>query len=236
MMVIPHRPYLRVLIIFVLVATFLLAVTGSFLLGGYYSVDRVELGGEDITNFKLKYEEQLPELAKLEQQAANLRLANEVDRKANEEVRGQVVYLKTQLAEMEQDNTFYRGLMRPNANDQGLVVDAPSVAAISGSIDRYKFNVVIKQIVAQHRLLSGYLEFELLGRQAGVIRKLALKDVSDSINVEQIKLRFKYFQRIEGEMLLPEGFVTERIHLKVVIQGPKKAVIEKKFGWLVKKS
>jgi len=236
MTVVPHRPYLRILIIFVFVFTFLLAVIGSFLLGRYYSTDGVDLGGEDITSFKLEYEEQLLDIAKLEQQVANLRLASEVDRKANEEVRGQVVDLKTQLVELEQDNTFYRSLMRPNASDQGLVVDAPSVTAILGSIDRYKYNVVIKQIVAQHRLLSGYVEFELLGRQAGALRKLALKDISDSINVEQIKLRFKYFQRIEGEMLLPEGFVPERIQIKVVVQAPKKAVIDKKFGWLVKES
>ncbi|MGH1441149.1 MAG: DUF6776 family protein [Cellvibrionaceae bacterium] len=236
MTVVPHRPYLRILIIFALSFTFLLAVIGSFLLGRYYSLGGSSVGGVEQTNFKLEYEAKLDEAAKLEQQVANLKLATEVDRKANEEVRAQVVELKTQLAEMEQDNTFYRSLMRPNASDQGLVVDSPSVLAIAGSANKYKYNVVIKQIVAQHRLLSGYLEFELLGRQADTLRKLALKDISDSVSAEQIKLRFKYFQRIEGEMILPEGFVPERIELKVVVQRPKKAVVEKKFGWLVKES
>jgi len=236
MTVVPHRPYRRILIIFALLFTFLIAVIGSFLLGRYYSTEGASVGSGEQKDFKFEYEAKLAEVAKLEQQVANLKLATEVDRKANEEVRAQVVELKTQLAEMEQDNTFYRSLMRPNSSDQGLIVAPPSVSAMTGSTNRYKYSVVIKQIVAQHRLLSGYLEFELLGRQAGTLRKLALKDVSDSVNVEQIKLRFKYFQPIEGEMVLPEGFVPERIELKVVVQRPKKVVIEKKFGWLVKQN
>lgn len=236
MMVVPHRPYLKILLIFGLSFTFLLTVIGSFLLGRYYSIEGNGSNTFEQKNYKLEYQAKLAEASKLEQQVANLRLATEVDRKANEEVRAQVVELKNQLAEMEQDNTFYRSLMRPNASDQGLIVDPPSVVALAGSVNKYQYKVVIKQIVAQHRLLSGHLEFEILGRQDEVLRKLALKDISDAVNVEQLKLRFKYFQRIEGEMVLPEGFVPERIQLKVVVQRPKKAVVEKKFGWLVKES
>jgi len=236
MTVVPHRPYLRMLIIFALSFTFLLVIIGSFWFGRYYSMGSSSSIGIERKDFKLEYESKLAEVGKLEQQVANLKLATEVDRKANEEVRAQVVDLKTQLAEMEQDNTFYRSLMRPNTADQGLIVDSPSVSAIVGSVNKYKYNVVIKQIVAQHRLLAGYLEFELLGRQADTVRKLPLKDISESVETERIKLRFKYFQRVEGEMVLPEGFVPERIQLKVVVQRPKKAVVEKKFGWLVKES
>lgn len=234
MTVVPYRPYRKILIIFALSFTFLVAVIGSFLLGRYYSLETKGITGTDQKQFKPLYEKKVEEVGKLEQQVANLKLATEVDRKANEEVRAQVVELKMQLAEMEQDNTFYRSLMRPNTSDQGLIIDAPSISAIAGSDNKYRYNVVIKQIVAQHRQLSGYLEFEILGREESGPRRLALKDVSESVSKEQIKLRFKYFQPVKGEMTLPEGFVPERIELKVVIKLPKKVVLEKKFGWLVK--
>lgn len=236
MTVVPHRPYRKILLIFALSFTFLLAVIGSFLVGRYYSVDSYGLSHGEEADLKQRYQARVEEVAKLEQQVANLKLATEIDRKANEEVRAQVVELKTLLAEMEQKNNFYLSVMQPNANDQGLIIDAPLVVALPNAPRRYSYNLVIKQIVTQHSQLSGYLEFELLGRQADTLRKLALKDVSDSVNVEQIKLGFKYFQRIEGEMVLPEGFVPERIQLKVVVQRPKKAVVDKKFGWLVKES
>ncbi len=234
--VVPYRPYFKILLIFGLSFTFLLAIIGSFLVGRYYSSNGSDLPSGEYDNLAQKYQDKIVEIARLEQQVANLRLATEVDRKANEEVRAQVVDLKNQLAAMEQDNTFYRSLMRPDSNDQGLIVDAPSVEIVPGEKGKYRYNLVIKQIVTQHQQLSGYLEFELLGRQGDGLRKLALKDVSSAVTVERIKLRFKYFQRIEGEMVLPEGFVPERIELKVVVQSPKKSVVEKKFGWLVKES
>ena len=80
------------------------------------------------------------------------------------------------------------------------------------------------------------MQFELLGKQGEIFQRFALKDVSDSISVEKIRLKFKYFQRIKGEMALPEGFIPERIELKVVAERPSKVVIDKKFGWSVKKS
>ncbi len=235
MTVVPYRPYLRMFWFFALSLTFIVAVIGSFFIGRYYSVG----GNGDVVaeyeELKQQYNEKLAQSVKLEQQIANLKLATEVDRKANEEVRSKVVELETQLADLEQDNTFYRSLMRPDPSDKGLVVDAPSVVQ-TRSAGVYKYNLVIKQIVAQHRKISGYATFELLGKQGDKNRKLALKDISESISVEKIKLSFKYFQRIEGEMALPEGFIPERIDLKVVVQRPKKAVVDKKFGWLVKES
>ena len=235
MTVVPHRPLYRYLLIFGLSITFLLAVTGSFLIGRYYAVgnnsdiiaERDRLKAESKTN--------VDTTRKLEQQAANLRLAAEVDRKANEEVRAEVVELKTRVAELEQDNTFYRSLMRPAPGDKGIVVDPPSVE-LTSTPGVYKYNMVIKQIVTQHRQVSGYMEFTLIGKQGEQQRTLALKDISDSVSVERVKLRFKYFQRIEGEMVLPADFTPERIVLKVLIQRPSNVVIDKKFGWLVKES
>jgi hypothetical protein len=207
--------------------TFLISVIGSFLLGRYYSVDkRDESILADAQRLKQTLNEKTTLVTQLEQQVANMRLASEVDRKANEEVREEAVKLRTQLAELEEDNTFYRSLMRPAPGDKGLVVDPPSVTPtdVSGV---YKYNMVIKQIVAQHQQVNGYAEFTLLGKQGEQAVQFALKDISDDVTVERIKLNFKYFQRIEGEMRLPEGFFPERIELKIVTQRPDSVVIEK---------
>ena len=235
MTVVPYRPYRRFLQFFALSLTFLVAINGSFFAGHYYAVGSSENIVSERDILKDKYNEKSAEVARLDQQLANLKLAAEVERKANEEVRAEVVELKTKVAELQQDNTFYRSLMRPAPGDKGLVVDAPAVSA-TNIPHVYKYNFVIKQIVTQHRQVSGHVQFELLGKQGDVYQRLVLKDISDSVSVERIKLKFKYFQRIEGEMKLPADFTPERIELKVAVDRPNKVVIEKKFGWLVKES
>ncbi|MEO0443137.1 MAG: DUF6776 family protein [Pseudomonadota bacterium] len=233
MAVVPYRPYYRYLVIFGLSLTFLLAVIGSFFAGRYYAVGNKGDILAERDRLRLGYQNTLVEARKLEQQTANLRLAAEVDRKANEEVRAEVVQLKTRVAELEQDNNFYRSLMRPAPGDKGIVVDAPSVE-LTNTPGVYKYSMAVKQVVTQHRQVSGYLQFSLIGSQAGERQTLALKDISDAVSVDRVRLRFKYFQRLEGEMRLPEGFTPERIVLNVVMQRPTSVVIDKKFGWLVK--
>ena len=233
LMVVPYRPYRRFFVVFALLLTFLGAVGGSFFLGRYYAIGSNSDIAAAYDRYKVIAQEKTAESEQFQQQVANMRLAAEVDRKATEEVRAEVVALKTKLAELEQDNSFYRGLMRPAPGDKGLVVDPPAVS-VTTSAGVYKYNVLIKQIATQHNQVQGHLEFTLSGKQGDRELSLPLKDISSAYDTEQIKLNFKYFQRIDGEMTLPEDFVPERIDLKIVARKPSSVVIEKKFGWLLK--
>jgi hypothetical protein len=235
MKVVPHRPYFKafkVLLYFIIVA---LAMVASYFVGREHKVDFSDTSVKADVVLKALYKKELAKAAKFEQQIANLKLATEVDRKANTEVRAKVVELEMELAGLKQNNTFYRSLMRPAGSDKGIVVDPPSVTQ-NNSDGEYKYNLMVKQIVAKHQKVSGYLTLVLVGKQAGAPVSLMLKDISSDIIEERIRLDFKYFQRIEGYMTIPQDFVPEKIEMKVVVQSPKKAVINKKFGWLLKES
>jgi hypothetical protein len=235
MAVVPHRPYLKAFKILLFCIFFALAVAASYFIGRYYNVGFSGKTTEAYATLNALYKQELANASKFEQQIANLNLATEVDRKANTEVRAKVVELETELADLKQNNTFYRSLMRPAGGDKGIVVDPPSVIQ-KNTAGEYKYNLVVKQIVAKHQKVSGYLSLVLVGKQAGISANLLLKDISSDVADERIRLSFKYFQRIEGYMTLPEGFVPEKIEMKVVVESPKKAVIDKKFGWLLKES
>jgi hypothetical protein len=235
MTVVAHRPYFKVFKMFLFCTFFLLAVAASYLIGRYYNVGFTGSTTEEYAAVNALYQRELAQVAKFEQQIANLKLATEVDRQANTEVRANVVELETELADLKQNNTFYRSLMRPTGEDKGIVVDPPSVIQMRAA-GEFKYQLVVKQIVAKHKKVSGYLTLVLIGTQAGKPASLLLKDISSDVADERIRLSFKYFQRIEGNMTLPEGFVPEEIELKVVVQSPDKAVIDNKFSWLLKES
>ncbi|CAN0527437.1 unnamed protein product, partial [Scytosiphon promiscuus] len=48
-----------------------------------------------------------------------------------------------------------------------------------------------------------------------------------------IRLRFKYFQNIEGELVLPENFVPERLQVAAVSLEPVEKSINQNFSWVV---
>lgn len=170
--------------------------------------------------------------AELRQQLANLQLGAQVDRQASEDVRQEVIELKNQLAELQEENSFYRNLMAPSENQEGLNFGQVEIA--DTDVPRqFRYKVVLQQLTTNHQVLNGTLNFNVVGRQDGEVAVLPLKDLSDDVESVNIKLRFKYFQTVQGQLRLPPGFEPERIELVARSTGNNSATVEKRFGWLV---
>ena len=168
----------------------------------------------------------------LSQQVANLKLGSAIDRKSSEDVRAEVIDLKGQISGLKEDISFYRGLMSPTDNKSGLTIGSLNVISTGVARD-FEYKLVVQQLATRHKMFSGYLTFRIFGRQLDQPVTLALKNVSDSVSFDRIKLRFKYFQTIKGRLVLPEGFEPERIELVAMSSEAPKVEVKKKFGWLV---
>lgn len=235
--VVPYRPYRPWLLgAMILVLTLMLMLAGYY--SGLYRGSTLESSAiVERDRLRLSYVEAEKQIKLFEQQVANLTLGSEVDRKATEQVRTEIVDLKNRIAELERDNTFYRDLMRPESDDQGISVAAPSLAVLADIPNAYDYKMVVKQLSANRSQVVGYLELTLVGvNSEGKAKRFSLHQLSPSITTEKIKLNFRYFQRLEGQLILPEAFTPERIELKIVSLQPKKALIEKTFNWIITKS
>lgn len=235
LVVVPYRPYLRLWITLGTVVAVLVTGVASYLIG---KSQGMALGTNIIAErdaLRSELAVKIVEADDLSQQVANLRLAGEVDRASSEGVRSQVIELKEKIAGLEQDITFYRNLMAPNENQRGLTIGSVDVIS-TGVPRRYNFKVVVQQFATNHQVLNGSLRITIVGYDGEVARRVPLKDLSEQIDQEDIRLRFRYFQNIEGQLVLPEGFEPERIELVATSTGQNGATVEKKFGWLIQES
>lgn len=235
MVVVPYRPAYRFVMWLLGGAIIAAAVSGSYFVGSYKGKEQQRQAIAERDQLRIAVAEKTKEADDLRQSVANLKLGAKVDRKASEDVRNEVLSLKAKIAELQEDITFYRGLMAPTANKQGLAIGSLNV--ISTGVPRhYEYKVVIQQLATNHQVLNGFLTFNIIGRVGSEIKTLSLKDISTQVEQENIKLRFKYFQNLEGELILPEAFEPERIELLAKSIGRHAATVEKKFGWLVQES
>jgi len=233
--VVPYRPYQRMLMISAVTAGFVVVGIASFVLGSYLSASGNADADAELAELKLELQNKTREAENLSQQVANLSLANEVDKVSSEDVRQEVIGLKEEIAKLEEDITFYRGLMAPTENQRGLTIG--SVEVISTGVSRqYDFKIVVQQLATNHQVLSGSLSVNIVGHDGGIPRTLTIQEVSKQVEPEGIKLRFKYFQNIAGQLELPFGFEPERIEVTAKSTGKDAAEVEKKFGWLVQES
>lgn len=171
----------------------------------------------------------------LRRQLEKAKLGTEVDRRSLEDVRRELLSLKTDLASLEEENQFYRNLMAPAGNQRGLHFGAVELAD-TDQPRTFRYKVVLQQLATQHELIKGSLTFKIVGRQDGEPKVLALHEVSPAAERADLKLRFKYFQNIEGQLVLPTGFEPERIELEAKSTGKNATTIQKRFGWLVQQA
>jgi len=235
MKVVAYRPWARWLMTIGGLGLLVAAVYSSYFVGQFIGLEQQAEALAERDRLRIEVDVITQEASQYRQSVANLKLGAQVDRKASEGVRGEVMQLKEQIAELEADISFYRGLMSPADNKQGLTIGSLNVIS-TGAPRHYEYKLVMQQLAARHKILKGILAFNIIGRQGEVLRTLALKDVSESVSSSDIKLRFKYFQSLEGRLVLPEGFEPERIELVAKSSGKGSVTVEKKFGWLVQES
>ncbi|MCV6627538.1 MAG: hypothetical protein OIF38_15680 [Cellvibrionaceae bacterium] len=231
--VVPDEPGHRYLGKFAVAAVIIALIAGAYLYGRYEQRDQRQEALVELDLVRSQLREKAVEAEELRQQVANLALGAQVDQKANEDVRGEVIRLKAQIAELEENVSFYRGLMSPTENKRGLTIGSLDVIA-TGTPRHYQYKLVVQQLASNHGHLRGHMQFTVVGRDAdGSARSYALKDLSSGVGSDQIRLGFRYFQNVSGEMVLPEGFTPERIELVAKSSGKDAVKVEKKFGWPV---
>ncbi len=233
MTIVSYRPWVAVVTVLLGVIAIVGTVVGSFYYGKYSSnVLQTEVISE-YDQLRDELTARSAEVEQLRQQVVNLSLGSQVDRKASEDVRAEVIDLKNKVAEQEEVISLYKGLMSPTAtNSRGLSID--SLEVFNTAADRtYQYKLIVQQLATNRGILTGALTFTIVGQKNGVPQTLSLKDVAEDITQDNIKLRFKYFQTLEGKLTLPEGFEPQRVELQAVSSGSDSVTVEKKFGWLV---
>ncbi|MEX2131490.1 MAG: DUF6776 family protein [Pseudohongiellaceae bacterium] len=233
MMVVPFRPYRRVLGL----AAVLLVLSGGAATGYQYSSYRNNSGLVTDSSPQVQIARELDTLQEensdLRRQVALLDRTSVMDKAANEEIQLTVKTLRERVAQLEQDVLFYRQVMSEETDTSGLIIGQMDIEA-TGQPNRYRYKLVMRQQEADgDTFLIGHVNVNLVGRQGEEQVIVPLRDISETEDQLDIRLRFKYFQNIEGELELPFGFTPQQIHIAAVSSAPSDKTLNKNFSWVV---
>ena len=160
------------------------------------------------------------------------RVQRELDRASLEMVRKEIALQKDQLAELEEGIKFYKGLMAPEEITQGLSLRKIELLATEKS-DHFVFRIIAQQAAVKHTTLKGSLSIEVFGRRGEKSISYPLADLSEGIESNKLTLRFRYFQSIQGELVVPEGFEPEGFTIVAKASSPRKVELREQFPWHV---
>jgi len=210
-------------------------ILGLILLLGFYlgqrtARDAMEIDPESYRSMQRELPAAQKELKALQGEQEAQITRHEVDRRALEMVRRDMAAQKQRIADLEEDLRFYKGLMAPGEVAQGLSLRMIELVA-QQEPHRYAYRIVVQQEARKHELLKGSWSAEVLGVRGDQQVSYPLTELSEELADEALVLSFRYFQAIEGYMILPEGFVPDGVSVVASVSSPRKIEVREQYPW-----
>jgi len=163
----------------------------------------------------------------LNDQITALQRQRTVDQDARTQVQSTLEELQRKQADLQEEVAFYKGIISPRSVEEGLRVQSLRLAS-DGAPRLYHYRLVLTQVRTRELKISGSVYMKLYGTQDGKPVTLDARDISPSGNGPS-GFAFQYFQSLEGDLLLPQGFAPG--HVEVTAQESGHAAVQQNFDW-----
>ena len=203
-----------------------IAVAIALVLGGWGLWRGLAGGvGDEATPAQVRAQQR--RIESLEQQVATLSRSDQISRDANRDLQATVSERDEEIAGLRADVAFYERFVGATAQRRGLSVHELTLQPQDEQA--WHFTATLTQNLNRGAVNAGRLLVSVEGTEAGKLRRLAWSDLRQQPNAPGVPYSFKYFQQVEGDLLLPPGFKRVRVIARVVPQGG--AAVEQSFPW-----
>lgn len=214
------------------------AIVIAFAVGGYlvFEFGRIQADYNivDAAQQRKDYEDEIVELEKtivaLKQEIALLETHRNIDREAYADVETSLANLQEKIQEQRDAIAFYRGIISPADGQRGLRVQ--DLRLRKGRDDReYHVRLVLIQVMQHDRSVKGEVNFSLEGAQDGIATTYNLEQLVPADEQSNWPFSFRYFQNFDRQLILPEGFLPEKVNVEVLSRTKSIASIKQSFLW-----
>lgn len=231
-----HRPHYPIIIGIVLVAVVSAGGWGLFNYGlKQAGFEREKFSQKELSGQKIRAQLE-KEIIVQREQASRLKQGYQVEREAYQQLQGDVTRLHNELSNLKDELTFYRDIVVPDDDKKGLSVRGILITRLEEK-NEYGYKIVVTKVPNNGHLVRGDLTFEVEGSENSEVKRYNLEQLSLSKRpTRKISFRFKYFQNLNGEMRLPEGFEPTKVKLTLKPKGKKLKKSVELFDWIVEEN
>ena len=127
---------------------------------------------------------------------------------------------EAQVQEQKRQLAFFERIMRPTGEQVGVVVDNLSLQETSVP-GRYHYRLALTQPAKKRELFRGQVQIRVEGSLADKPKTLSGRELGMKAGEGRYALR--YFQLLEGNWQLPEGFIPDRVRVTIAKEGRQPA-------------
>ncbi|MEJ2529747.1 MAG: hypothetical protein P8Z39_06650 [Gammaproteobacteria bacterium] len=167
----------------------------------------------------------------LRRELTMVKQAAEIDRESMSSVREKIKQFQDERLKMEEELVFLRGMV--SAKSGRGILRLQRLRLQPGEAENsFLYSFTVTKVLKDQGYVEGAVFLTLSGEQDGKKRTFSLKELTKD-KKNSLKMRFKYFQNVEGELLLPGRFRPSSVTIEVKPDGKKFAPVKKRFEWVV---
>ncbi len=166
------------------------------------------------------------ELDRLRDELAMAQRSDQVTREASRDLQSTLLEREEEIAALRADVGFYERLVSGSAQRKGINVH--SVVMAKGDGGSVNYTITLTQSLKKGGLSRGQVSMSIEGALGGRLTELDWGRLRQDAGAAPLPFEFRYFQQIEGIIMLPEKFIPERVRIVVRTDGQP---IERVYPW-----
>jgi hypothetical protein len=222
--IVPHRPRVRARVILGAIAWLASLAAVAWVA---FTLAAPPPAGASIIDGR-RFASQNEELVELRQRVTTLRRSDQISRSANVELQATLAERDEEISGLRADVAFYERLVGSTGQRRGLnaheVVFAPEAAGT------WHYTITLTQNLNRGAISKGTMRFAVEGVRAGKLAGIKWDELLQKPGAPGQPFSFRYFQQLEGSVMLPAGFTPQRV--RVQLNGGSDQV----FDWNARKT
>lgn len=154
-------------------------------------------------------------------------VARVVDREGYKQVQRSLGDLQSQIARLNQDLSFYRGLVQP---DSMVHVKVQQMQIVPQADSQFRLKFVLMQTGKPEKEVSGAVSISIDGLKDGKPQALSFAEISPSRR-PSLAYSFRYFEDYDEIVRLPKGFEPTRIGVDLHSGKDQSHAFRQAFVW-----
>ncbi len=212
-----------------------LLIAGLVVFGLYkndYWIFTDDIQGRKLSAGSIELAELQEKFNGLKKELIALSRENSIQQATNKALNREMLEVEEELTTARKNQLLYDDILSADNLNKGLHVRHFDIRKRESGIGRrYHYTVILSQVRGEKKILKGQYVIRITGKEAGKNKSYSHRELAaDGVEAER-KFSLKYYQSLEGDIVLPEGFSPDKVTLWIIPKDKKYSTKRKAYQW-----
>lgn len=165
----------------------------------------------------------------LREKVVILERSTQIDNQTAQNLQNEIKLLQDEVYRLKGELEFYEGIMSDTTDSKGLNIQGLHIHA-TGEERFYHFKLVLTNVAKSDKVIELTMNMSFEGMSDTGTEVLLLDQIIAGSKLSH-DIKFKNFERIEGNLNFPEGFKPLRVVVDLRKKGAQKSTVKRVFEW-----